>query len=302
MRKLTRQLIIFSLITILLIGCTNQKQDVQVKQSSSNETVDETQTSANRSEYESSIKEEVNQIDTISKPSLEEIDFSSFTQTPNEWGENVSGVKQRFKTDKKEMALTFDACGGKYGSEFDERLIEFLQQEEIATTLFINERWINENKELFIQLAENPLFQIENHGTDHKPLSVSGGEAWGIPATTSPEEVYAEIMNNHETVKELTGINMKLFRSGTAFYDEIAVQLANELGYTIVNFDILGDAGATYSSEQVKNALLQAQPGSIALLHMNQPGSGTASGVISAIPLLQKQGFQFVHLSDVAFE
>lgn len=217
---------------------------------------------------------------------------------PIEWGENVSGVKTRIETEQKHFALTFDACGGDHGNGYDQELITFLKEEQIPATLFMNERWIIANEDLFLELAAHPLFQVENHGTTHAPLSVNGGEAWSIPATKSLEEVHDEIMNNHETVRALTGREMTLFRSGTAFYDEVAVELANLLGYEVVNFDILGDAGATYSSEQVKTALLNAKPGSIALLHMNQPKSGTAEGVKQAIPILQKQGFEFVLLDD----
>lgn len=95
---------------------------------------------------------------------------------------------------------------------------------------------------------------------------------------------------------------MTLFRSGTAYYDEVAVELANALGYEIVNFDILGDAGATYSSRQVANALLRAEAGSIALLHMNQPTSGTAEGVREAVPLLKARGYEFVLLTGKELE
>lgn len=109
-------------------------------------------------------------------------------------------------------------------------------------------------------------------------------------------------MSNHDTVRELTGIEMTLFRSGTAYYDEVAVQLAQELGYDVVNFDILGDAGATFTSAQVKQALLSAKPGSIVLLHMNQPQSGTAEGVKQAIPILLAQGYKFVLLQDQELE
>lgn len=222
--------------------------------------------------------------------------LAQFNRQPVEWGENVSGVKTRIDTDEKQISLTFDACGGDHGNSYDAELISFLKEEQIPTTLFVNERWIIANEDLFLELAAQPLFQIENHGTAHSPLSVNGGEAWGIPATKSLEEVHDEIMDNHETVQSLTGREMSLFRSGTAFYDEVAVEFANALGYEVVNFDILGDAGATYSSEQVKNALMGAKSGSIALLHMNQPGSGTAEGVKQAVPLLQEQGFEFVLL------
>src|SRR5690625_5244955 len=124
------------------------------------------------------------------------------------------------------MALTFDACGGPNGNEYDAELIKFLRAEDVPATLFVNERWIVENEEIFLELAADPLFQIENHGSQHVPLSVSGGEAWGIEGTASAEEAFAEIMDNHETVSELTGREMTLFRSGTAYYDEVAVVLA----------------------------------------------------------------------------
>lgn len=233
---------------------------------------------------------------------LEPLNLIEFDRQPVEWGENVSGVKTHIKTDEKQIALTFDACGGDHGNGYDERLISFLNAEQIPATLFVNERWIIANEDLFLELAADPLFQIENHGTDHSPLSVNGGEAWGIPATKSPQEVHDEIMENHETVRKLTGKEMTLFRSGTAFYDEVAVALANALGYKVVNFDILGDAGATYSGEQVKTALMDAKPGSIALLHMNQPQSGTAEGVKQAITLLQEQGFEFTLLESAILE
>lgn len=228
--------------------------------------------------------------------------LEDFERTPTEWGEKITGVKTRFQTDEKEIALTFDACGGDFGSAYDDELITFLRKENIPATLFVNERWIHTNEQLFIELANDPLFQIENHGTQHKPLSVAGGDAWGISATESPQEVYDEIMMNHETVHEISGRSMTLFRSGTAYYDEVSVELAQELGYEVVNFDILGDAGATYSAGQVQEALLNSDPGSIALLHMNQPNSGTAEGVKLAIPMLQAEGFDFVLLENRVLE
>jgi len=106
------------------------------------------------------------------------IDLTYFQNVvPQEWGENVTGVKTRIKTDEKKFALTFDACGGDYGNEYDEDLISYLIEKNIPATLFVNERWIVENENTFIELSSHPLFQIENHGTNHSPLSVNSGEA-----------------------------------------------------------------------------------------------------------------------------
>jgi peptidoglycan/xylan/chitin deacetylase (PgdA/CDA1 family) len=78
----------------------------------------------------------------------------------------------------------------------------------------------------------------------------------------------------------------------------VAVAVAGRLGYEAVGFTVLGDAGATYTRDQVKDALVKAEPGSIAILHMNHPEGQTAAGVIKALPELRKRGFRFVKLSD----
>jgi hypothetical protein len=93
---------------------------------------------------------------------------------PTAWGEAVPGVKSRLPTTDRVVALTLDACGGRSGSDYDAELIETLRRERVPATLFINARWIEANPRKFRQLAANPLFEIANHGTAHRPLSVTG--------------------------------------------------------------------------------------------------------------------------------
>jgi len=219
---------------------------------------------------------------------------------PLQWGENVTGVVTRFYSDKKEIALTFDACGGSVkSSQYDAGLIEFLSLNHIPATLFINSRWIESNPEIFMKLANNPLFEIANHGTAHKPLSTDGKSIYGIAGTTSEAEVIAEIGGNNHKIEKLTGRYPAFFRSGTAYYDESAVTIARTLGMEIGGFSILGDAGATFSAPKVTQQLLSAHSGDIVICHMNHPESGTREGVIEGVNTLRKEGFSFVRLSDV---
>ena len=97
---------------------------------------------------------------------------------------------------------------------------------------------------------------------------------------------------------EQTGHRPKLYRPGTAYCDEIGVQVANALGFEVVNFTVPGDAGATYSKNRVREALLNAPSSSIIVMHMNRPEGETAEGLMEAIPELKKRGFRFVKLSD----
>jgi peptidoglycan/xylan/chitin deacetylase (PgdA/CDA1 family) len=181
---------------------------------------------------------------------------------------------------------------------YDARLLEFLEREKVPATLFINARWTGPNRAVFERLAANPLFEIANHGYLHKPASVNGRSVYGIDGTRSIAELVDEIELNARKLEELTGRRPRFYRSGTAYYDEVAVQVAGALGEQVAGFSVLGDAGATYSREQVKRALLSATPGDIVILHMNHPEGGTAAGVIDAVPELKKRGFRFVRLSD----
>ncbi len=225
--------------------------------------------------------------------------ISTFTgRNPQEWGEVVRGVKTRLNTDEKVLALTFDACGGRRGSSYDDRVIQSLEAEKVPATLFISGRWMDANPEIFAKLVQNPLFEIENHGLNHKPCSAVGRSVYGIKGTKNVGEIYDEIEMNALKMLALTGHKPKYYRPAAAHCDEICVEIANALGYQVVNFSVLGDAGATYSRRRVKEALWNAPPSSIILLHMNRPQSETPQGLIEAIPELKKRGFRFVRLSE----
>lgn len=217
---------------------------------------------------------------------------------PSQWGEKVTGVISRIDTQAKVLALTFDACGGNKGDRYDEKLISYLIKEKIPATLFLNARWIDANMATFRMLAANPLFEIENHGYLHKPLSVSGKSAYKIKGTANIDEVVNEVYLNEQKIFKLTGRMPKYFRSGTAFYDNVAVDIVKDLGEVPVDFNIIGDAGATFSVKQIQQVCLPAKSGSIIIFHMNQPKGSTAEGIMKIIPLLRNKGFTFVHLED----
>lgn len=226
--------------------------------------------------------------------------ISTFSgRTPQEWGERVKGVKTRLNTDQKVLALTFDACGGPKGSRYDAKLIDFLTSEAIPATLFISGKWIDANLDIFQTLAKNPLFEIGNHGLNHRTCSAIGLSVYGIRGTKSVGEIYDEVELNALRILNLTGRKPRYYRPAAAYCDEICVQVTNALGYEVVNFSVRGDAGATYSKTQVKEALWNSPPSSIILMHMNHPEGKTAEGVIEAIPEMKKRGFRFVKLSEI---
>lgn len=226
-------------------------------------------------------------------PTRDEIIERFAGQTPQQWGLDVPGVLSRLPADSGGAALTLDYCGGPGGSQTDHAILDLLRKHAVPATLFLNARWIESNPALAEELAEEPLFEIANHGTQHLPLSVTGGSAYGIPGTGGPGEVYDEIMVNTAMIADLAGKPPRFFRSGTAHLDEVAAQICLALGQTPAGFSINGDAGATYPSHVVTQELVRAQDGDIIIAHGNQPTAGTGAGLAAALSPERK----WVHLS-----
>lgn len=219
------------------------------------------------------------------------------TVKPKEWGLEPTGVVLRQKS--KHVCLTFDACGGPYGHKVDLDLINLLRKHKVKTTLFWNKRWIEANPKIAAQIAADPLFDIQNHGTTHLPLSVSGRKGYAEQGTHNAGEVYDEVMGNVETITRLTGKRPRFFRSGTAHYDEVAARIVRDLGMMPVNFSINGDAGTTFSVSQILQETAPTKAGDIVIGHMNQPKRSTAEGMAQAIPRMIAKGITFATLSEV---
>jgi peptidoglycan/xylan/chitin deacetylase (PgdA/CDA1 family) len=216
------------------------------------------------------------------------------------WGFDAKGVVKSFPTNEKVAALTLDACGSSpISCGYDKALIDFLKTHKIPATLFITSKWINANPELFKELASNALFDIQNHGTKHMPLSLSGKSAYGIKGTMNAEEIRVEVSSNHEKVKALAGKTMRLFRSGTAHYDDESVAIVNSMGYQVVGFSINADAGATNKADQIIKEMAKTKPGDIIIAHMNHPESQNAKGLSAALRKMLDEGWSFVKLQDV---
>ncbi|MGW8537950.1 polysaccharide deacetylase family protein [Rhodococcus qingshengii] len=223
---------------------------------------------------------------------------SHATRTPTAWGTHLPGIHASVPTQgtRPTLALTFDACGGPRGSAVDHQLLDLLREFSVPATLFLNERWIRSNPTMTTELASDPLFRLENHGTLHIPLSVSGRAAYGIAGTATVAEVVEEIESNRRYLYDTVGVESTWFRSGTAHYDDVAVDIAHSRGIRLAGFAVNADAGATAPSAAVTHQLTAASDGAIVLAHMNQPSGGTAVGMRAALAPLRDKGTQFVHL------
>ncbi len=220
--------------------------------------------------------------------------------TPGQWGEFVKGVGEDLITNNKIIAFTFDACGGKNANGYDAELINFLRKEQIPATLFVTGKWIDVNYSTFLALSKDPLFEIENHGFNHRPCSVDGESEYGIHGTKDIPDAIDEIEANAEKIEKIMGRRPTFYRSATAYTDEACAKIAKQLGITIISFDVLsGDAVPNTPKAIISNGVLKhVKPGAIVIMHFNRPKWNTYEAMQDIVPALRKLGYSFSKLQD----
>ena len=219
---------------------------------------------------------------------------------PGRWGEYITGVNEEIITKEKIIAFTFDACGGKNGNGYDRELIDYLRAEKIPATLFVSGKWIDSQFPGFINLSRDSLFEIDNHGLNHRPCSVDGESAYGIRGTSNIAEAFDEIEANARKIEAITNHRPLLYRSATAFIDEACVRMAGRLGIKVISYQILSGDAVPFTSEYVieENVLRNISPGAIVIMHFNHPEWNTKEAMEKIVPKLRKMGYSFVRLKD----
>jgi peptidoglycan/xylan/chitin deacetylase (PgdA/CDA1 family) len=219
---------------------------------------------------------------------------------PGAWGESVPGVINKLVTQNKYVAFTFDACGGKNGVGYDKELIDFLHNEKVPATLFISGKWIDANFISFLKLSRDTLFEIENHGLNHKPCSMDGKSIYGIQGTSNMGEAYDEIEANALKIEAITKTAPRFYRSATAYIDEACVRMAEKTGITVVGFQILSGDAVPFTPASIieENVIKKIKPGAIVIMHFNHPEWNTFETMKNIVPKLRQMGYSFVRLKE----
>ena len=126
-------------------------------------------------------------------------------------------------TEEKKVALSFDAA---WGNEDTARILEILKKHDVHVTFFMTGGWIEKYPEDVKAIAAAG-HDLGNHSENHKQMS-----------QLSKEQCMEEIKKPHEKVKELTGMEMALFRPPYGDYNDTLIEAVNELGYHCIQWDV----------------------------------------------------------------
>ena len=191
------------------------------------------------------------------------------------------------KTDKKQIALTFD---GAWGNEDTSTLLDILERQGVSATFFFTGGWISKYPDdVKTILAKG--HEVGNHSENHKQMS-----------KLSKAQCKEEIQIVHDKVKELTGLEMTVFRPPFGDYNDTVIQAANELGYHVIQWDVDSLDWKDYGCDSIIHTVTNHKHlgnGSIILMHNG--AKYTKDALEKMIINLKEQGYEFVKVSDLIY-
>lgn len=198
------------------------------------------------------------------------------------------------------VALTLDACSGKY----DDDLIEFLIRNHIPATIFATKKWLDQNPfGISVIKAHLDLFDVEDHGENHVPAVIGiGRKVYGIPGEPDLMHLRREVTEGARAIEQVIGVAPHWYRGATAEYDPQAIDEIRKEGYKIAGFSVNADAGATLKRQAIEERLKHVTDRDVIIAHMNRPASDSAEGLSVALTGMLKAGVVFVRLDQVDLE
>ncbi len=126
-------------------------------------------------------------------------------------------------TPEKKISISFDAA---WGADDTDELLRILNENDVKTTFFMCGYWVNDYPEEVKKIAEAG-HDLGNHSSTHPHMS-----------QLSTEQIKKELDDTHAKVKELTGVEMDLFRPPFGEYDNKVVEIARENNYYTIQWDV----------------------------------------------------------------
>lgn len=192
------------------------------------------------------------------------------------------------ETDEKKVALSFDAA---WGNEDTQLILDTLAKYNVHVTFFMTGGWVESYPE-DVKKIQEAGHDLGNHSENHKNMS-----------QLSDAECQEELMKVHNKVKELTGVEMNLFRPPYGDYDDHVITNAKSCGYYTIQWDVDSLDWKDYGVDSIIKTVTEhknLQNGSIILMHNG--AKYTAQALPTVIETLQAKGYEIVPISELIYK
>ena len=183
------------------------------------------------------------------------------------------------------MAVSFDAA---WGADDTDELLRILDDNDVTATFFLCGYWVDKYPEEVEKIAAAG-HDLGNHSATHPHMS-----------TLSSKQITEELQGCHQAVKELTGIDMNLFRPPFGEYNDNVIRTAKENGYDSIQWDVDSldwkEQGVEAEINQVLNHKHLGN-GSILLFHND--AKYTPQALDTILKGLKEKGYDIVPVSEL---
>lgn len=127
------------------------------------------------------------------------------------------------ETEKPQVAISFDAA---WGADDTDTLLEILEENDVLATFFLCGYWVDDYPDEVKKIAEAG-HDLGNHSSTHPHMN-----------QMSAKQIAEELAACHNTVMDLTGIEMNLFRPPFGEYNNTVVETSYAQDYYPIQWDV----------------------------------------------------------------
>ena len=190
------------------------------------------------------------------------------------------------QTDKKQVALTFDAA---WGADKTSKIIEILKENQAGGTFFLVGFWSEKYQDKIKEIDEAGL-DIGTHSNTHPKMS-----------TLSAVQMQNELQTSMNLITTVTGKPVRFFRPPFGDYNNQLIVTADNLGLQTIQWSVDSLDWKGLSSDQIYHRVTTGvHNGAIILFHNN------SDHIVEALPkiiaFLKTNGYEMVNLSQLVYK
>ena len=188
------------------------------------------------------------------------------------------------ETDKKQIAISFDAA---WGNDDTEQLIKILGEYKVPATFFVVGAWVDKYPES-VKALSDAGHQIQNHSNTHPHMP-----------QLSREQMRDEIESCNKKIADVTGVTPTLLRPPYGDYDNALIEVMDSLKMHTIQWDVdsLDWKDSATPDSICKRVTSKVKNGSIVLFHND--ADHTPEALPTILKCLKDEGYEFVFISDL---
>lgn len=190
------------------------------------------------------------------------------------------------ETDKKQVALTFDAAWGNSNTDL---LLSILEKNGAKATFFFTGQWVSKYPEDVLKIYAAG-HEAANHSDSHSHIKNMSGEA-----------LFNDIAAANKKLKALTGVSPTLYRGPYGEYNNTLLSEVEKHKMFAVQWNLDSRDWQKKTPEEISGSILKnIKNGSIILFHNDL--ENTALALETLLPQLKREGYEFVTVSKLIYK